>query len=707
LDAATVQVYQTVLSANEPVWFGPGSKHSFSEVLAKQFNIESQLSMAIYPKSDKPYMFGLHQCSYPRVWTEEDTRLFQEIGRRLADGLTSMVSHRNLLESEAKYRRIVDTASEGIWVLDPDSLTTFVNARMADMLGYACEEMIGHAITDFMFEQELQDHSTLMDNQSLVLAERYERRFRCKNGNTVWMHVSATPILDDENKFQGSFAMFTDITQTKLAEMELRQYKDQLEATVQQRTAELLLARDAAEAANKAKSVFLANMSHELRTPLNAILGFSSIMRMNPLHQENDRRYIDIINRSGEHLLSLINNVLEMAKIEAGRVQLNEAPFDMGSMVRDVVNMMQERAAEKGLQLQINQSSGFPRYLIGDESRLRQVLINLVGNALKFTQKGGVIIRLGTKNNSTSHLLIEVEDSGLGIAPEDQKRIFEPFVQLGQLPDNKGTGLGLSITRQFVQLMKGQISLESKPGTGSLFRVDLPLKPTEETDITNLNSLKEREREVVGLVPGQAVYRILIIEDQLENQLLLVHLMESVGFQFKVANNGKQGVELFQSWQPHLIWMDRRMPVMNGLEATKIIRRLPGGKDVKIIAVSASAFLEQRTEMLEAGMDEFVRKPFSAYEIYECLARQLGVKYLYSEGSSSAVQTEVLSPDMFSVLPKDLCRDLENAVKSLESERIKLIIQQIAKYDQRLTKVLTQLNDNYDYPAILKALRPE
>ncbi len=832
LDAGTIEVYRTVLSANEPVWFGSGSKHAFSEVLTKLFNIQSQLSMAIYPKVDKPYMFGLHQCSYPREWTTEETRLFQEIGRRLADGLTSMLSHRSLQESEAKYRRIVDTANEGIWLLEPNAQTSFVNARMAEMLGYSCEEMIGRPITDFMFAEDAPDQQRKMENRSQDLSGSYERRYRCKDGQTLWTLVSATPILDDGHHPIGMLEMFTDITERKRAEQtlyqrereyrtlvenipdlivrydtklqriyvnpawegasglsigevvgvpgadilkdsnttanleyleklrnvletgtpqaieftwmnargmmlylqyvivpefdqhgqvvsilsvghditlrkqaeeELRHYKDQLEETVRQRTAELLLARDAAEAANKAKSVFLANMSHELRTPLNAILGFSSIMRNNPLLQENDRHYMDIINRSGEHLLTLINDVLEMAKIEAGRVQIYEAPFDLGAMVRDVANMMRVRAAEKGLQLQIDQSSEFPRYIVGDEARLRQVLINLVGNALKFTQQGGITIRLGTKINTNSHLLIEVEDSGSGIAPENQKRIFEPFVQLGHQADKRGTGLGLSITRQFVQLMNGHISLESTLGKGSLFRVDLPLKQAGEAEISNLFGLKQGE--VLGVAPGQAEYRILIVEDQLENQLLLANLMEAIGFQYKVADNGKQGVELFQSWKPHLIWMDRQMPVLDGLETTKKIRGLPGGKDVKIVAVTASAFMEQRAEILDAGMDELIRKPYRAYEIYQCLTRQLGVQFVYSEPSASALETAVLVPEMLSVLPKHLCQDLENAVKSLESERIALIIQQIAQYDQKLANVLTRLNENYEYPAILKALR--
>jgi CheY-like chemotaxis protein/anti-sigma regulatory factor (Ser/Thr protein kinase) len=431
-------------------------------------------------------------------------------------------------------------------------------------------------------------------------------------------------------------------------------------------------------------------------------LGFSSMMRKDAQFPDSQQRNLDIINRSGGHLLTLINDVLDMAKIDAGRVQLEETPFDLGGMVRDITDMMSVRAQDKGLQLLIDQSSEFPRFIIGDEARLRQILINLIGNALKFTQQGGVTLRLGTKPNAVTHLLIEVEDTGPGIAPEDQQRIFEPFVQLGEQGDSKGTGLGLTITRQFVQLMGGHLTLESVPGKGSLFRVDLPLNEAKGEDIAR--SKVTSQGEVVSLAPGQPIYRVLIIEDQLENQLLLTQLMEAVGIQVKIAKDGKQGVELFQSWHPHLIWMDRRMPVMDGIEATKTIRQLPDSQGVKIVAVTASAFIEQREEMLQAGMDDFVRKPYRANEIYECLSKHLGVKYIYEGVFKAEEPTKTLTPDMLAKLPEAQRNELKEALESLENERIALVIKQIAAYDQQLQKTLLQLVDNFDYPAILKAL---
>jgi signal transduction histidine kinase/DNA-binding response OmpR family regulator len=530
----------------------------------------------------------------------------------------------------------------------------------------------------------------------------FEFPLTTKKGKRLWVRTTAQPVYD-EDLVVSVVGNLMDITDRKHAEEELRRYRDNLKEEVQQRTAELVMAKQNAERANRAKSVFLANMSHELRTPLNAILGFSSLMQNDPLMAESQKNNLDIINRSGEHLLHLLNDILDMAKIEAGQVQLENLPFDLGAMVRDVTDMMRVRAEDKNLQLLIDQSSLFPRYIVGDEARLRQILINLMGNAIKFTQQGDVTLRLGTRDNKATHLLVEVEDTGTGITPEEQQHIFEPFVQLGERSGSKGTGLGLTITRQFVQMMGGNIILESTPGKGSLFRVDLPLVEARESDIVKIEPAEMSN--VTGLAPEQPDYRILIVEDQYENQLLLARLMESIGFQTKIADNGIQGVELFQSWHPHFIWMDRRMPGMDGMEATRRIRELPEGKKVKIVAVTASAFTEQRQEMLAAGMDDYVRKPYRATEIYDCLSKHLGVKYHYEDAAEPQEQDMTLTPEMLNCLPESLLRDLKEALESLEAGRIEAVIQQIATKDQALNKKLSFLAANFNYPAILRVLQ--
>jgi len=499
--------------------------------------------------------------------------------------------------------------------------------------------------------------------------------------------------------------LLSEIGERRHAEEELRRYKDHLEETVQQRTSELLLARDAAEAANKAKSLFLANMSHELRTPLNAILGFSSMMRREPELADAQRESLDIINRSGEHLLTLINDVLDMAKIEAGRMQLEVAPFDLGGMVRDVAEMMEIRAREKGLRLMLDLSSAFPRFIRGDEARLRQILINLVGNAVKFTTAGGVAIRLGVRREDRLHLLIEVEDSGPGIGPEDQQRLFEPFVQLTEDAARRGTGLGLTITRQFVQMMGGHIVVASEVGKGSVFRVDLPVEPAEADDIAQA-SPDGRRGDVAGLAPGQPAYRILIAEDQYENQLLLARLMEGLGIETRVAENGAACVDEFQAWHPDLIWMDRRMPVMDGLEATRRIRLLPGGKAVKIVAVTASVFKEQQQELLDAGLDDFIRKPYRFDEIYDCLARQLGVEYTYRDTAFPAPRSPATlpAPERLAALPAALRDELRSAAEALDCDRVNSVLEQVGAADAELAATLSRLAADFDFPAILKAL---
>jgi len=675
---------------------------------ALQHGHRSSIAMPLKNESSKTFGILCIYSSELNAFTLDEMRLLEELAGDLAFGITVLRARTELKQAEAtrtQLAAIVEFSNDAIVGKTPDGIITHWNKSAEMIYGYSAADIIGQHVTVLAPSWRHDEIHRMLEEirKGGVVVNHESERIR-KDETLIHVAITLSPIKDTSGNIIGISTITRDITEHKRNAEELRHYKDHLEEEVQQRTEDLVLARNAAEAANQAKSVFLSNMSHELRTPLNAILGFSNMMRKDALLPESHRQNLDIINRSGEHLLTLINDVLEMAKIEAGRTQLENAAFDLGGMVRDVTDMMQVRAVEKGLRLLIDQSSRFPRFIVGDEARLRQVLINLLGNSLKFTEQGGVTLRLGTRKNSISHLMIEIEDSGPGIAPEDQQRIFEPFVQLSAQRDNKGTGLGLSITRQFIQLMGGSIGLISTLGKGSLFRIDLPLNEVAETDI--VQSKQAEKGDVVGLAPGQPEYRILVVEDTLENQLLLTKLMESAGFQAKVAENGEQGVKLFQSWHPHFIWMDRRMPVMDGLEATRQIRRLPGGKDVKIVAVTASAFIEQRSESLDAGMDDFVRKPYRFNEIYECMSKQLGVKYIYDGAPDEPGQAAAaLVPEMLSVLPEALRADLAAALESLETERIEQVIQQVAPHDPKLQKNLSHLAENFDYSSILKALQ--
>jgi len=617
------------------------------------------------------------------------------------------ITERKRAEAElTRLAAIVEYSNDAIIGKTREGIITTWNEAAQRTYGYSAEEIVGQPVTVLAPPARHAEIRELLEKtrRGETVMNHESERIR-KDGRLIQVALTLSPIKDGSGNITGISTIARDITERKQAEEVLRRYRDHLEEEVQERTSALVLARNAAEAANRAKSIFLANMSHELRTPLNAILGFSGIMRRDPLLRADQHENLDIINRSGEHLLTLINDVLEMAKVEAGRVELENAPFDLGRMVRDVTDMMQVRAQEKGLQLLVDQSSRFPRYIRGDEARLRQILINLVGNAIKFTPQGGVTVRLGVPPDAAQlRLRIEVEDSGIGIRQEDQQKIFEPFVQLGQLDTQKGTGLGLTITRQFVQLMGGSIGVQSTPGKGSIFHIELPVEKVTAAEV--MKPAAAAAGDIIGLAPGQPQFRILIAEDQMENQLLLSKLMKNAGFQVRVAENGARAVEAFQSWQPHLIWMDRRMPEMDGVEATRRIRALPGGGEVKIVAVTASAFAEQREEMLQAGMNDFVRKPYRFSEIYDCMSKHLGVKYLYAGTPEQEEAGEVtLTAQMLGVLPHELRGELRDALESLEIARINACLQKVQARDARLHQVLSHLAGNFDYPPILKALQ--
>ena len=415
----------------------------------------------------------------------------------------------------------------------------------------------------------------------------------------------------------------------------LQQYKEHLEQVVEQRTAELVVARDQADSANRAKSAFLANMSHELRTPLSVILASSSLLsESNPTADQ--REDVAAIGRAGEHLLGLIDDVLDVAKIEAGKEELAIVASDLTSTVRTVVAMMQGRAEEKHLALVYLQAPKVPRYVRVDAPKLRQILINLLGNAIKFTQEGTVKLQLSAKpadEPGHARFCFDIEDSGMGMPQHELGRIFEPFERVRNSGPQKGTGLGLTITRRFVELMGGTLLVESEVGRGSRFVVELPLELATESETYGVELTAG-----AAIHPGQFRFHdILIVEDDPESATVLRKMLTRAGFQVRVAENGALGIEAFRQWRPHFIWMDLDLDLaqLNGTEATRRIRQLNGGAEIKIAAITAAADVSERDGLTRAGFDDFTSKPFRQTEIFFCMARHLGVRYSSSEGAGN------------------------------------------------------------------------
>ena len=573
--------------------------------------------------------------------------------------------------------------------------------------------------------------------------------------------------------------------QLTLSRQQLENYSRQLEQKAQE-----------AEAANRAKSKFLANMSHELRTPLNAILGFTQLLTRASSINPVQLQHLAIISRSGEHLLTLINDVLEMSKIEADRITLNESSFDLYRLLNSLEEMLRIKADAKGLHLIFDLSPDVPQSVKTDEGKLRQILINLLGNGIKFTQTGSVVLRVRTgtedwglrtgnagvrrqtpdvksrqarKSGSsrqpplpaeqsptaigrqliariensklkiqnlkakiqntlraeqsstelklqTSHcstLIFEVSDTGPGIESADLERLFEPFVQTqsGQ-KKQQGTGLGLAISRQFVRLLGGDLTVNSTPGQGTVFAFDIRICPADLADIAT----QQPTRQVIGLAPNQPRYRILIVEDKWENRQLLVKLLEPLGLAIREAANGQEGVDLWRTWQPHLIWMDMRMPVMDGYEATRQIKSHLRGHATVIIALTASAFEESRSVILAVGCDDFVRKPFREKVIFEKMAQHLGVQYIYAnESQPSAVSSQpseqangyALRAKSLSVMSDQWVADLRQAAIQVDADLIFQLVDQIPPAHITLAQGLAELARNFCFDEIIELTQGE
>lgn len=751
-----------------------------------------------------------------------------------------------LSESQSRLTQFLEAMPVGVFIIDAESKPYYTNHIGQQILGQEAmsndkplcvyAEVRGEQLSE-VYQAYLAGTDELYPSDRLpILRALLGESTRIDDmevrhvDKIIPIEVLGNPIYDESGNLAFAMATFFDITQRKQAENLLAEYNRTLEAQVKKRTEEFqqvieqlqttqeeliqsqkiaaqeqqAAIREAARsaAANLAKSEFLANMSHELRTPLNAILGFTQVMSqdysLSSEHQEN----LAIINRAGEHLLNLINDILEMSKIEAGRITLNRSSFDLIHLLNNLEEMLYLRAASKSLQIVFEYAHDIPQYIETDENKLFQVLLNLLGNAIKFTDIGRVTLRLRWEQEEENlsynpRLFFEVQDTGCGITPQEIGLLFEAFEQteIGR-KSQQGTGLGLAISRKYVQLMGGDITVSSTPGIGSTFAFDIQIALACPREMP-INQIKS---QILSLAPTEKAYRILVVDDAKESRLLLVKILTSLGFEVREATNGVEAVSNWESWQPNLIFMDMRMPIMDGYEATRIIkgkqvgygtanrlRRFPkfkrltssgsqylnGGltdsgeeevlktiynasstpeiagvieqnrdasgaailrspkalvscfdfletaqgclnKHTIVIALTASAFEEERQKILSIGCDDFIRKPFTQEVLLEKLSQHLGVKYtnqvenLNTAVAEQATQIFVSVAELLSYLsqmPPEWLQKIHYAAASCSDELILELIKQIPSDNVQVSQVLRDLANNYQFEKIMELTR--
>ncbi len=469
-----------------------------------------------------------------------------------------------------------------------------------------------------------------------------------------------------------------------------------------QAEAELLASKKQAEAANRAKSLFLSNMSHELRTPLNAVIGFSQLLARDPRLTERQRSDVQVVLRSGQDLLDIINDILEISRIEAGRLEIKPVDFSSSELLTDLDGMFRSRCEAKGLHLLVERDDELPEFLYGDRTKLKQIFLNLLSNAVKFTAEGGISLRVrsdvhqeeGLEQRDMVRLTVEVEDSGIGISEGNLEEIFKPFEQVHPSTQKGGTGLGLAVCREYAALLGGDIRVRSEPGRGSCFRFTAIMPRGKVVPGNGLTA----SREVIGLEPGSGPVRVLVVDDDTDNQVLVKALLLPIGVEIRQAGNGKEALERFEEFSPHAVLMDMRMPDMDGYEATRRIKSTNKGLATPVIALTASAFEEGKQKTLDAGVDAYLRKPFQHRELYEILGRCLGLRYVFKDDDDQ--KRPALTVEAVSELPEELRATLRQAVEQGDMGQFTALLEQVVDLHPELVRNLCKLADAFDYPRL-------
>ena len=620
-----------------------------------------------------------------------------------------------LRQSERRYRMLFDSFADAVLVIKLDGRIVDTNETALEQFGLSRNQLLGMHLWD-------------LDGSHLPAGTHAERIDTiCKLGRATyeWAYIRpdrAKLVFDTSMRIieyggvPAIIAVARDISERKRIGDQLHRLATELERRVAARTAELersnkalAVAKAEADRANRAKSLFLANMSHEIRTPLNAILGFSQLLLRDTALSAEHREPLLTINRSGEHLLALINDILEMSKIEAGQAHLHVTTFDLSALARDIADMFKLRAKSKGLSLTVKLCDDLPAAVVSDESKIRQIFINLLGNAVKFTELGQITWHIRISDGPQGRRLItDVQDTGPGIDKMDLDLLFDKFVQASQGVRAGGTGLGLAISREFAHLLGGDVTVTSEVGRGSCFRLDIPLIEGDGVVLQKTPPL----RHVAALKHGAGPGRILVVDDQADSRALLVKILSGIGFETCEAANGEQALASFEKYRPAAVLMDLRMPGMDGFEVTRQIRQSGHGRTVPIIAVSASTFAEDRKQALAEGMDDFVGKPFHDVEVLEKLGKHLHIDYIYVDDDNLLTPVPVplpigmadWTPGALAKVPARLLDELRAATVAAEYDKALEIVQDLATTAPTAAEELRRLVRTFDYQGVMDRL---
>lgn len=679
-----------------------GVRQSFPEDrLLDELQVESYLGVPLWDSSGHPIGLIAALDRRPLENTGQSLSLIWLVAAAAAAEIERLREEKLLRYERDRAQSYLDTVDAMIVVLDKEGRISLINRKGCRLLGWREDELIGQSWFELCLRQpegkeRTCPHFIKMDNGERGSAEYFENTVITRSGKTREIAWHRVLLYDDQERVTGTLSAGEDITERKQRDLELEDYRHRLEDLVDARTVELTKAKAAAERANRAKSVFLANMNHELRTPMNAILGFSQLLERDPALGGESRKKLAAINRAGRHLLALINDVLEISRIEAGHAAIQREPFNLTELLDSVEEMIRIRTEEKALAFHVECAADIPPFVEGDGHHLKQVLINLLGNAVKFADRGRVALRVRRQGGD---IRFEVSDTGPGIAADEQERIFQPFYQTETgIVKGEGTGLGLAISREYTERMGGRLEVTSIPEKGSIFVLTLPLPQSDAPITAKVSDL------VVGLEDGQEGLRVLVADDKPSNRELVRQLLEAVGFEVRGAENGLQAVEVFQNWHPCFIWMDMRMPTMDGYDATRRIRSLPGGGQVKIVALTANVFEENRQAILAAGCDDMESKPLDAQRLYAVMEKLLGVRFRHAAASAPEEQPS-LGVNDFALLPSECILELQSAAVRLDLQAVRAIAARIGGMHPQPGDGLAKLVEEFRFDRIIELCR--